>query len=299
MSRGEVLTETYGALMELPWHTGVKASLGAAIDNGRLPHAVLLSGYPGWGEAELCAWLAAVLLGVDAARDPRTLAHPDCRWIAPEGASIKVDQIRSLAEFVPGTPQIAAAKVAVIENAHCMNVNAQNALLKTLEEPPGPMFLILGTHRAGSLSPTVLSRCQQFAIPRDRAAAAHWLREPAARALLDDYGGAPLDAMRGSRAGERPLVELLADLAAGQPVIDELLGLDAARLSARWARRLVRMLGGGPETPSGAVMNPRRAFAFAGELTRFHDQVTRSSAANVRLLLERLCHHWRLLVRPH
>ena len=179
-----------------------------------------------------------------------------------------------------------------------MNVNAQNALLKTLEEPPGAMFLILGTNSRGSLAATVLSRCQTFSIPRDRAAAAGWLRNPAANALFDDYDGAPLQAMRGAEAGERPIAELLGDLAAGRPVIDELLGLDASRLSARWTRWLVRALGGDPETPATPDLNVRRAFLFAEELTRFHDQVNRSGSANVKLLLERLCYQWRLLVRP-
>ena len=283
--------------MDLPWQSGVKASLGAAMDNGRLPHAVLLSGYPGWGETELCGWLALKLLGIDSSARARSLAHPDLRWVAPDGGSIKIEQIRALAEFAPGTPQIAGAKVAVVESAHSMNVNAQNALLKTLEEPPGSMFLILGSDSAGSMAPTVLSRCQAFTIPRARAAAADWLREPAAKALLDDYDGAPLQAVLGAEAGERPMGELLGDLAAGRPVMDEMVGLDASRLGARWTRWLVRNLAQDPDFPAGRDRNRRRAFAFADELTRFHDQVNRSSAANVRLLLERLCHKWQLLVQ--
>ena len=285
--------------MDLPWQTGVEASLRDAIGIGRLPHAVLISGYPGWGETELCKWLALKLLGNGSSMDARSLAHPDFRWVAPDGASIKVEQIRILTQFAPGTPQIASAKVAVIENAHSMNVNAQNALLKTLEEPPGSMYLILGSSSSGTLAPTVLSRCQTFSIPRNRAAAADWLRDPAAKSLLDDYDGAPLLAVRGAEAGERPMAELLGDLAAGRPVIDELLGLDASRLSARWERWLVRNLAGEVVQPETTGLNPRRAFAFADELTRFHDQVNRSNAANVRLLLERLCYLWQLLVRPH
>ena len=284
--------------MELPWQADVKASLGSAIDSGRLPHAVLISGYPGWGESELCAWLALRLLGSDPALDARSLAHPDFRWVAPDGGSIKVEQIRALAEFAPGTPQIAGAKVAVLENAHSMNVNAQNALLKTLEEPPGAMFLILGSSSAGSLAATVLSRCQSFAIPRARAAAAEWLRDPAAQALLDDYDGAPLQAVRAAAAGERPIAELLGDLGAGRPVIDELLGLDPSRLSARWGRWLVRALADDAGSAERSRLHPRRALAFGDELTRFHDQVNRSNSANTRLLLERLCYRWQALVQP-
>lgn len=284
--------------MDLPWQAGVRVRLGAAMDDGRLPHAIVVSGYPGWGDTELCGWLALRLLGADSSVEAGSLAHPDFRWVAPEGGSIKVERIRALAEFAPGTPQIAGAKVAVIESAHSMNVNAQNALLKTLEEPPGSMFLILGSDSAGSLAPTVLSRCQTFTIPRANAAAADWLREPAAKALLDDYDGAPLQALIGAEAGERPMAELLRDIAAGRPVLDEMLGLDASRLGARWMRWLVRALAEGPKLPESPDLNRHRAFAFADELTRFHDQVNRSSGANVRLLLERLCYRWRFLVQP-
>ena len=175
-----------------------------------------------------------------------------------------------------------------------MNVNAANALLKTLEEPPGAMYLVLGSHRAGSLAPTVRSRCQTFTIPRDSAAARAWLTDSAARALLEDYDGAPLRAARGAQLGERPIARMLEELAAGQGVIDELLALDPGRLSARWARWLVRALGGDTSLPGSGSLNPRRAFAFADELLWFHDQVTRSGSANVRLLLERLCYRWRL-----
>ena len=283
--------------MELPWQVEIRASLDEAVDGGRLSHAILLSGYPGWGETELCGWLALRLLGIELNRSPRELAHPDFRWIAPDGGLIKVDSIRALADFVLGTPQIAAVKVAVIEHAHRMNINAQNALLKTLEEPPGPMYLILGSDSAGSLMATVRSRCQTFAVPRNRAAVRQWVREPAALALLDDYDDAPLLALRGAEAGERPMRELLADLGEGLPVLDELLGLDANLLCARWSRWLMRVLAGEVELPGSAPLNPRRAVAFADELTRFHVQVARSSGANVRLLLERLCHHWGSLLR--
>lgn len=283
--------------MDFPWQAPAKASLETAIASGRLSHAVLVSGYPGWGETELCAWLALELLGREADRDARSMAHPDLRWVAPDGGLIKVDQVRALAEFSLGTAQTASGKVAVVENAHTMNLNAANALLKTLEEPPGTMTLILGTDSAGSLAPTVRSRCQTFSIPRNTRQALDWLPEPAARALMEDYDGAPLLAARGAQSGERPLVELLADLAQGRPVIDEMVALDARRLSARWTRWLVRALAGEVAPRVAGELNPRRAFAFADELTWFHEQVVRSNSVNVRLFLERLCHHWRLLVR--
>ena len=216
--------------------------------------------------------------------------------MAPDGGLIKVDQIRALADFALGKAQIAPAKVAVVEQAQAMNANAANALLKILEEPPGAMYFILGTHSAGSLAPTVRSRCQLFAIPRDAALAAAWLSEPAAKALLDDYDGAPLRAAEGAQSSERPIAEVLADLADGRAVVEELLSLDPGRLSARWARWVVRALAGDGAASAIADLNPRRALAFVDELLWFHGQVTRTNSANVRLLLERLCHRWRSLL---
>ena len=109
--------------MELPWQSGVKARLNAAIASGRLGHAVLVSGYPGWGESRLCAWLALTLLGADLRRDATAMAHPDFRWVAPEespsGGSIKVEQIRALTEFALGKPQMAPVKVAVPGECPC------------------------------------------------------------------------------------------------------------------------------------------------------------------------------------
>jgi len=127
--------------------------------------------------------------------------------------------------------------------------------------------------------------------------AASSLRDETACALLDDYDGAPLLAVLGAEAGERPIARVLSDLASGRPIIDELLGLDPSRLCVRWTRALIQSLADGPKAPNASKLNPRRAFAFAEELSRFHFQVNRSSGANVRLLLERLCFQWRLLVQ--
>ena len=291
--------------MDLPWQAGLKAQLQRDLDAGRLPHALLISAYPGWGEAELAEWLALKLLGQALDGDPRALAHPDLRWIEPDGELIKVDQIRALAEYAQARPQAAPVKVAVVECADAMNVNAANALLKTLEEPPGAAHLILASHRAGALPPTVRSRCRQVRVPRDRAAALAWLQarrgearrgeaseEGAGAALLQDYDGAPLAAASGAQRGERPMQDLLAELArgAGAALIDELLAQDPLRLSRRWARWLTVAMG----RPAGLAPS-RRLFAFVDELLWFHRQLAESNSANQRLLLERLCWRWRQL----
>ena len=72
-----------------------------------------------------------------------------------------VDEIRSLIERVSLTP-IARRRVVILDEAHCMTSNAANALLKTLEEPPGHTLFILCTTEAHKLLPTIISRCQTF-----------------------------------------------------------------------------------------------------------------------------------------
>ena len=288
--------------MNLPWHEAEKASLSAAIEAGRLPHALLVSAYPGWGAAALGEWLALKVLAVPGAPEARRLAHPDFRWLAPEKGVIPVDAIRRLRDFSVGAPQMAPAKAVVIEDADRMNVNAANALLKTLEEPAANTYLILTSQRAGTLPPTIRSRCQKVAIARDAQAATTWLTDAKARRLLDDYDGAPLLALTGAEEGERPMAEMLSELSRGGPertaaLVEEMLALDPARLSARWARCLVNAMGGttpdlGRAATQWRAAANRRTFTFIDELQWFHLQVVVSTSANVRLLLERLCHRW-------
>lgn len=293
--------------MELPWLAGVKAELQRDMDARRLPHALLISAYPGWGEAALGEWLALKLLGRDPSGDARALAHPDLRWIEPDGEVIKVEQIRALADFAQSKPQVAPVKAAVLERADAMNLNAANALLKTLEEPPGAAHLILASHRAGALLPTVRSRCRQIRIPRDRARALAWLEGSVSgkagqgsaigAALLEDYDGAPLSAASGAACEERPMQKILAELAQGcdAAMLDELLAQDLRRLSGRWLRWLAAAMARGGAAPGAGWAPSRRLFAFVDELLWFHQQVAESNSANRKLLLERLCHRWRAL----
>ncbi|MXW51114.1 MAG: hypothetical protein F4Z84_12805 [Gammaproteobacteria bacterium] len=286
--------------MNLPWQEANKASLSAAVESGRLPHALLLSAYPGWGAAVLGEWLALKVLALEGTPEARRLAHPDLRWLAPEKGVIPVDAIRRLRDFSVGAPQMAPAKAVVLEDADRMNVNAANALLKTLEEPSANTYLILTSQRAGTLPPTIRSRCQKVAIARNAEAAKTWLTDANARQLLDDYDGAPLLALAGAEEGERPMAEMLSELGRGgrertAALVEEMLALDPARLSARWARCLVNAMSGA--APSlGRAAADRPTFAFIDELQWFHLQVVVSSSANVRLLLERLCHRWCQLV---
>lgn len=94
-------------------------------------------------------------------------AHPDFRCIQPEEGSqgIKIDQIRDLNQWAVGKPQISNRQIAIIYPAHAMNVQASNALLKTLEEPTIDTLLILVSDRPSLLLPTLRSRCRKLRLP--------------------------------------------------------------------------------------------------------------------------------------
>ena len=95
--------------------------------------------------------------------------HPDIIQIKPSGSMIKIAQIRALGHTLSMKPYEALMRVAIISDAHTLNPEAGNALLKMLEEPPHKTLLILITSRDSDLLPTVLSRCQHIRfvpIPR-------------------------------------------------------------------------------------------------------------------------------------
>lgn len=98
---------------------------------------------------------------------PGTLPqHPDLRWISPpeDKFAIGIDAIRELVTDLSLTSYLGGGKVAVIEPANAMTLNAANSLLKTLEEPPGDALLILIADRVGHIPATVVSRCQRIGI---------------------------------------------------------------------------------------------------------------------------------------
>src|SRR5205823_13403059 len=89
--------------------------------------------------------------------------HPDLRTVErdAERRDIRIEQVRELARWLALQPLMAHRKVAIIDGAHCLSEPAQNALLKTLEEPPPSAVLLLTAAAAALLLPTVRSRCQR------------------------------------------------------------------------------------------------------------------------------------------
>jgi len=290
----------------LPWHEPARRAVLDMISADRVPHALLVRGTQGWGEVEFAAWLALTLLGLDAGgASPdqlRGLAHPDLRWIAPDGAVIKVEDVRALNEFAVGTRQSAPRKVAVIQQADLLNLSAANALLKTLEEPPPATHLVLTTSQPGRLLPTIVSRCQSIVLRSDEALARAWLGDRWDPATIDarlfEYGFAPLalDAALGEE--EQPLLPMLDALARARSPgreVETLLGMNPERLLGRWYRCCVALAAGRVGSGLGHV-NATAIAEFVDELVSVRRQVLYSNSANARLLLERLAARWRRAV---
>lgn len=228
----------------------VQAWTALTRDFGRLSHALLFYGPEGLGKTALAWRFTRTLLcevpGSDGevceeCRSCRRLdagAHPDVLYVTPPGDSnwIVVDQIREVAQFFALRPHTAKRKVVLLEPADAMNLNAANALLKILEEPPAGGVLLLTTSNVSRLPATIRSRCVPVPLrPPGRADALSWLQkqeigEAAAATALELAGGAPLRALSFVRSGESDVhADWIRDISAVRAGTKE--PLDCA---ARW-----------------------------------------------------------------
>jgi DNA polymerase-3 subunit delta' len=174
----------------LPWHELAVSRVAAAIAEGRLPHALLVQGPAGVGKDAFAWTLAAALQCRERGPGLQPCghcaecslsfagSHPDLHVIrrTEDRKSIAVDQIRELSEALAMTSLRRGHRLAIVTPAHAMTPSAQNALLKTLEEPAARTLLMLVTPRPSALLATLRSRCQRVEIARPAAAAAAaWL----------------------------------------------------------------------------------------------------------------------------
>ncbi len=146
----------------------------------RLPHSLLFAGPDGIGKRQFALAVAQAhncpvkpREGCGACPTCQRIAageHPDVQVISPDGAFIKVGQIREILGKLAYQPFEARKRIAVFDAAEKMNIAAANALLKMLEEPPPHAGMILVTASPGGLLETIRSRCQliRFApLPND------------------------------------------------------------------------------------------------------------------------------------
>src|SRR4051794_21660860 len=149
-------------------HAHARMVMGAALANGQPSHAYLFHGPPGTGKRTAARALAAELLAAGEAdheaAKKRVLAgtHPDLTWVKPTGAHVmRVSDVDEAVVAAAGrTPFESRKRVFVLERADTMNDEVANRLLKTLEEPPEFVHLILLTDALGQVLETVVSRCQ-------------------------------------------------------------------------------------------------------------------------------------------
>ena len=168
------------ALDRLVGNDALKDDLSAALRARRLPQSVLLLGEAGLGTGFAARCLAADYLYPDGGPGAEQVLrgeNPECLSVRGEGASgdIPVARIRSVCMEVCATSLSAAGRVVILYGAHHLRAPSANALLKSLEEPPGVLFLLTAPSAANVL-PTVRSRCCAYPLaPVDEAACAEHL----------------------------------------------------------------------------------------------------------------------------
>jgi len=306
-------------LEAFPWQEKNWATIERAWRIGRLPHALMLEGPQGLGKSVFARRVAAMVLGRDEIDPDRGLTHPDLNMLTlAEGKKqIVVEQVRELCAELAMTSYASGYKVAIIDPAERMNINAANSLLKTLEEPTDDTLLILVRSRLDTLPATVASRCQRlrFAVPTEDDAV-DWLEQQDAgrdwRPLLHIVAGAPLAALRAAEEGmdklDRRFREDLTEIAAGRR--------DPVKVASDWSKidpgitlawlngfvvSLIRRHGRWSENGNDSLQNLSKVLPLE-QLFTYLDEVQGSArrmdgALNLQMMLENLLIPWAARLR--
>jgi DNA polymerase-3 subunit delta' len=176
----------------LAGHADAERTLLDAYRSGRIPHAWLIGGPRGIGKATLAYRLARFALAhpdpaVAEVQSARTLAlnpaHPVVRRVAAEAQGdllilertinektgklytvIRVEEVRRTVSFFGSTAGAGGWRVAIVDSVDELNAEGANSLLKVLEEPPPRTLLLLVSHAAGLVLPTIRSRCRMLML---------------------------------------------------------------------------------------------------------------------------------------
>ncbi|HVJ26877.1 MAG TPA: DNA polymerase III subunit delta' [Vicinamibacterales bacterium] len=163
---------------EIAGHDHLKQLIARAAVRGTLPPSLIFAGPAGVGKAMMALALAQFLNCLAPAEEDACGECASCRRIVRgvhadvlriepgDTGSIKIDQIREAIERAAYRPFEGRRRVVIIDHAEQMVVNAQDAILKTLEEPPNASTFILVTDTPDTLLPTIRSRCQRLRFGR-------------------------------------------------------------------------------------------------------------------------------------
>lgn len=174
-----------------------EAEFASSFASGRMPHAWIISGQKGSGKATLAYRVARAVLAGTAGeglglpdfhpvfRRVQAGSHADLLSIEAlydekkdeRKQEISIDQAREIAAFLSLTPAESQWRVVIIDSADELNINAANAILKIVEEPPPRALLLLVSHHPGRLLPTIRSRCRLLKLPP--------ISNPAFRRVMD------------------------------------------------------------------------------------------------------------------
>ena len=211
----------------------IRDAVMAAVAEKRIPHAILLEGDKGTGRHTLMRFLSRAAV-CDGENSPcgecrgchlaEIGTHPDITVIAPEDGkkNITVAQIRALRTEAYVKPHMAVRRVFVIDKADTMNEQAQNALLKVLEEPPADIIFILIAESAAALLDTIISRCTVLSlVPPETDEAVGYLRKNTdfseeqikeAIGITGNNIGAAIDALSGGGTAAQAAAKRFAEL---------------------------------------------------------------------------------------
>ncbi len=211
-------------------HESAERALAEQLSEGRMHHAWLLCGRQGIGKATLAYRFARAALAdpqeraasgrsleiaedTSASRQVRALSHPGLlvlrRPYDEKGkrfaASIPIDEVRRLRSFLSHRAGKEAWRVVIVDEANELNVNAANALLKSLEEPPARAVFLLLSSAPGRLLPTIRSRCRTLGLQplsdADLRAAATQAFEASGSAAPDEAAWPALERLAKGSAG--------------------------------------------------------------------------------------------------
>lgn len=204
-------------------HSAIKAQLERQLREDTLVHAYLFCGAAGTGKTTLAREFLTEALrnGLQDKTRIITPAHPDFLCIGEKDETIKIESIRSLTAQTTVRPLEGSRRSILIAHADKMTAQAQNALLKTIEEPPAGNVFVLVTDHPDELLPTISSRCQKLVF--------HDLSQAEKKLLVRHAGASPA----------------LADLSLSpEDMLAHLADPELGKTEERYFERLMRIVNG-------------------------------------------------------